>query len=74
MLEAGQILAFFSAVLLIAALAAWVTLYRRPALHRLDGSAAAKFGNFKCASQLLALAVGFSAVSALLAVAGWFAT
>lgn len=66
MLESARILAIAAAVLLAVAVAAWVKMYRGPALQRLDGSAASE-SNAKRASQLLGLALGASAVAAVLA-------
>ena len=72
MLEAGRILGGFSAVLLLAAIAAWLKLFRGPRLQTLDGrTASSSKGEF--ASQLLMLAAAFCGVAALLAVAGWLA-
>jgi hypothetical protein len=65
MLEAGRILGGFSAVLLLAAIAAWLKLFRGPRLQTLDGRTAS--------SQLLMVAAGLSGAAALLAVAGWIA-
>jgi hypothetical protein len=72
MLEAGRILGGFSAVLLLAAIAAWLKLYRGPRLQTLDGRTGKSVkGEF--ASQLLMVAAGLSGAAALLAVAGWIA-
>ena len=72
MLEAGRILGGFSAVLLVAAVAAWLKLFRGPRLHTLDGRTPDSVkGEF--ASQLLLVAVGLSGAAALLAIVGWIA-
>jgi hypothetical protein len=71
MLEIARVLGACSAVLLIVAVSVWVKLFRGPQLQRLDGSVAPKVRNVELASRLLALAVALSAVSAILAVAGW---
>lgn len=71
MLELGQVLGFFSAVLLILAGAAWVQLGRGPVLQRLDGPASSNSGQGELVSRLLILALGLSAVAAVLAVVGW---
>ena len=71
MLELGQILGFFSAALLILAVAAWVQVGRDPALQRLDGRSGSNSGKAELASRLLVLAFGSSAVAAVLAVGGW---
>ena len=73
MLEAARIIGCFSAVLLVTAIAAWVQLFRSPALQPIDGSAAPN-GKIEIASQLLVLAAGLSGVAALLAVAAWVVT
>ncbi len=66
MLETARILAIAAAVLLAVALAAWLKIFRGPALQRLDGSAASE-SNAQTASKLLGLALGASAVAAVLA-------
>ena len=71
MLEAARILAILSVLALGAGLLGWVKLFRSPALQRLDGRQKRTFGRAEMASQLLALAVGLSAVAAVLAVAAW---
>ena len=73
MLEAGRILAGGSVLLLITALAAWANPLGRPQLRQINGSAA-NVGNPEVAALLLFAAVGLSAVAAILAIAGWFAT
>jgi hypothetical protein len=74
MLEAARVLGVISAVLLVAAIAAWVRLLRGPTLQRLDGRIGPDSGQAQVASQLLMLAAGLSAVAAVLAVAGWTVT
>jgi uncharacterized membrane protein len=71
MLELGQTLGFFSAVLLIVACAAWVNLSRGSRLQPIDGPPEANRAPTEFASRLLALAFGLSAVAAVLAVVGW---
>lgn len=73
MLEAARIIGCFSAILLVTAIAAWVELFRTPALQPIDGRAAPN-GKVEIASQILVLAVGLSVVAALLAVAAWIVT
>jgi hypothetical protein len=73
MLEAARIMASISVLLLIGALVAWMNLLGRPQFRRLNGSAAANVGNPQIAALLLLVAVGLSAVAAILAIAGWFA-
>jgi len=70
MLEAARILGGFSAVLLVAAIAAWVKLLRGPALQRLDGRPDRSSEQTEIASQMLVLAVGLSGIAAVLAVVG----
>lgn len=74
MLETARILASVSVMLLIGALVAWMNLLRRPQLRLPNGIAVANDGNRQLAASLLLAAVGFSAVAAMLAIAGWFAT
>ena len=71
MLELGQIVGFIAAAFLIAAVAAWAKLGRRPALQRIRGRSRANSAPAEFASQLLLAALGLSIVAALLAVAGW---
>lgn len=73
MVEAAPTLGIIAAILLIVAFAAVVKL-RGPMLQRLDGSREPKAGHQEIASQLLVLAVGFSAISAVMAVVGWIVT
>jgi hypothetical protein len=70
MLEAARILGCFSAVLLVAAVAAWVKLARGPLLQRLDGRIGLNFAQAESASQLLVLALSLSVLAAILALAG----
>ena len=74
MLEVARILASIAVILLIVAIAAWANPLGRSPLRRLDGSAVANGGNLQIAALLLLAAVGLSAVAAILAIAGWFAT
>jgi hypothetical protein len=71
MSEAAQMLALFSALSLFASVAIWATLLRGPLLQRLDGKRVSNAGPAALAIQLLMLAVGVSAVAAVLAVVGW---
>ncbi|GAA4723435.1 hypothetical protein H9L13_11380 [Sphingomonas lutea] len=66
MLEGARILAVAAGVVLIIAVAAWARIFRRPALRRLDGSVVNE-DRAKLASRLLAMAVGASAVAAVMA-------
>jgi len=74
MLEAARILASVAVILLIVSVAAWANPLGRPPLRRLNGGAVADRGNLQIAALLLLAAVGLSAVSAILAIAGWFTT
>ena len=74
MLEAARILAGVAVILLIVAVAAWANPLGRPQLRRPNGSTVANGGNLQIAALLLLAAVGMSAVAAILAIAGWFAT
>jgi hypothetical protein len=73
MLEVARILGCLSAVLLVAAIAAWVKLLRSPTLQPLDGRVETNSGQGEIASQLLLLAVSLSALAAVLAIGDWFA-
>ena len=70
MVEAAGILGGISAVLLVAAIAAWIKLIRGPALQALDGRRHPDSGPTEIASQILMLAAGLSAAAAILAVGG----
>ena len=74
MIEASRILGFASVALLALAIVAWSNLWRRPAFARLDQAKGKKRAEGEFASRLLMLAAGSSAVAALVAIAGWFAT
>jgi hypothetical protein len=74
MIEASRILGFAAVALLALAIAAWLKLWRRPELARIRPSAVSKLAEGEFASRLLVLAAGLSAVAAVLAIAGWFAT
>jgi hypothetical protein len=74
MLEVARIMASIAVILLIVAFAAWANPLGRLPLRRLNGSAVANGGNFQIAALLLLTAVGVSAVAAILAIAGLFAT
>ena len=56
------------------AIVAWSNLWRRPAFARLDQAKGKKREEGEFASRLLMLAAGSSAVAAIVAIAGWFAT
>ena len=70
MIEAGRILGCFSALLLIAALVAWLKL-RGPALARLDGQIAANTAPTEIVAKLIMSASVIAAVAAILAIVGW---
>ena len=73
-IEASRILGFASVALLALAVAAWWKLWRSPALARLDGGKGSKFAEGEVAARLLVLAAALSAVAAMVAIGGWFAT
>lgn len=73
MLEAGQVLAVFAALLLVVAVVAWVKLLRPLSRQRIDGRPGPSEGRIDTASQLIIVAVCVSGFAALLAVAGLFA-
>ena len=65
-------LGWLSAALLFAAGAAWLKLGRGPLLSQgLDGRVPLKSEQLENASRLLVIAVGVSAVAALLGIVGW---
>ena len=68
MLETAGFLGWFSAALLFAAVAAWLKLGRGPLFQWLNGRSALKSGQVESASRLLVVAVGISAVAAVLAI------
>jgi hypothetical protein len=70
MIEMSGTLAALGAVLLFAALAAWLKLRGRVVPRRLDGRAAVKGQEVENASRLLAIAFGVSVAAAILAVQG----
>jgi hypothetical protein len=74
MLEVARIMASIAVILLIVAFAAWANPLGCLPLRRLNGSAVANGGNIQIAALLLLTAVGVSAVAAILAIAGLFAT
>ena len=74
MIEAARIFAGIAVILLIAAVTAWANPLGRPQLRRPNGSTVANRANHQIAALLLLSAVGLSAVGAVLAIAGWFAT
>jgi hypothetical protein len=70
MLETSGLLGWLSAALLFAAGAAWLKLGRGPILQRLNGRRPVETGQVENASRLLMVAVGLSAVAAVLALVG----
>lgn len=70
MLEASAMVGWLSAVLLVAAVAAWLMLGRGPLLQRLDGRRTQRANHVENAARLLAIAFAVSAVAAILSVAG----
>jgi hypothetical protein len=71
MLEFGQILGFFSALVLAAALVAFVKLGWNPVLGPVHGRSGDKSERAELASRLMVFAFGVSVIAAVLAVAGW---
>jgi hypothetical protein len=67
----AHMLAFCSAILLLTSIAIWAGLLRGPLVQRLDGAQAANARPAEIAAKALALAVGASALAALLAIGGW---
>lgn len=71
--EAARTLAFLSALLMVASFSIWAKWLRGPLLQRLDGDRASNAAPAALAIKLLMLAVGISAVAAVLAIGGWIA-
>jgi hypothetical protein len=69
MLESAGFLGWLAGALLLAAVAAWLKLGRRPLLQRLDGRSALNNQQVEQASRLLLMALALSAVAAALAIA-----
>jgi uncharacterized membrane protein len=69
MLDSASFLGWISGALLFAAVAAWLKLGRRPMLQRLDRRSDSNNQQVEQASRLLLIAVGLSAVAAVLAIA-----
>jgi hypothetical protein len=73
MIELARLLGGISALLLVAALATWLNLFRGPILRPIDGRARLSMAQTRRGSQYLGVATGVSAVAAVLAVAGFIA-
>lgn len=69
--EAASMLALFAALCLVSSVGIWSALLGGPLLQRLDGQRASNAGPAALAIQLLMLAVGVSAIAAVLAIIGW---
>ena len=63
-------LGWLSAALLFAAATAWLKLCGRPLLQRLNDRSTFKTQQLESASKLLVIALGVSAIAAILAIAG----
>lgn len=74
MLDLARILASVSVILLVTAFVAWLNPFGRPQRPRLNVVPAANVSHPQTAAALLLAAVGLSAVAAVLAIAGWFAS
>lgn len=72
--ETAQTLAYLAAALLVVAAVTWSKWFGTPGLQRLDGRRARNDGNVETSSRLLVMAVGLSAVAAVISVAGFIAT
>ena len=71
MLELGQVVGLFSAVVLAVAVAAWAKLGWSPSPLSMDGRSADNPAPVEFASQVMVLAFGLSALAAIFAVVGW---
>ena len=60
-------------MLLVAALATWLNLFRGPIFRPSDGSTRLGEGQSERGSQLLVVATVISAAAAMIAIAGWIA-
>ena len=74
MVQFAQLLGAISAVLLLVALGTWLNLFRGPMLRPIDGRVRLSKPQVQLGSKLLVLATGLSAIAAVVAVAGWFAS
>ena len=70
MLEIGQILGLFAAVVLGIAIVAWAKLAWSHAPHPIQSRSGANPSTAEFASQIMLLAFGLSAVAAIFAVVG----
>ena len=71
MLEFGQLLGLFSALVLVVAVAAWAKLGWIAVLQPIRGRSGANPAPAELASRLIVLAFSLSALAAILAVVGW---
>jgi hypothetical protein len=71
MLELAQTLAFASALLMVISVVIWLNWLRGPLLQRLDGHRASNAAPAALARKFLMIALGVSAVAAVLAVIEW---
>jgi hypothetical protein len=71
MLELAQTLAFASALLMVISVVIWLNWLRGPLLQRLDGHRASNAAPAALAIKFLMIALGVSAVAAVLAVIEW---
>ena len=72
MFEASYILAFFGASILLAVAAAWWNIVRRPDREVLVRGVVQDSDRVKSVAIASVIALGVSAVAALLAIIGWF--
>lgn len=71
--ELAYLLGGVSGVLLVAALATWLNLFRGPLFRPSDGRARLSEDQSERGSQLLVVATAISAVAAVVAIGGWIA-
>jgi hypothetical protein len=69
--EAARIFGLSSALLLILSVSIWTAILRGPLMQRLNGRLASNVRPAELASRLLVLALGLSAISMIVAIAGW---
>ena len=71
MFEVARLLGIVAAVSLIASVGVWAGILRGPLFERLDGWRKSNRAPAELAIQALVLALGLSALAAVLALVGW---
>ena len=73
MLESSGLIGWISAVLLMAAVVAWLKLAKGPLLRRLNGRTTANPDDGENASRLLLISFGVGVLAVVLAIGRWMA-